>query len=221
SGLGAAAGLVVRTPNDAGSVTLNASQNLLLQGTGRFGAGPSGLLGNLDISAAKIAVLGSGSSAPDSSYITLDPLALDAFGAGSILLGGTRSFNTGEQSSGTAVSAHAQDMYVANSAATAWTGPEIILAARNSVTVADGSVIRAQGPAFVDPNPLVLDSPGGALLRLSTGNRVPLLRPNASASAPGALVIGAATLDASASLSLHANHPIALSTPPSPPPLPP
>src|SRR5262249_15206694 len=40
SGLGAAAGLLVRTPNDAGSVTLNASQSLVLQGTGRFGAGP-------------------------------------------------------------------------------------------------------------------------------------------------------------------------------------
>ncbi|HTT45338.1 MAG TPA: hypothetical protein VMH38_04905, partial [Thermoplasmata archaeon] len=53
---------VVRTPNDAGTVVLSASQSLSLLGTGRLGG--SGLLGDLDISAPDIAVLASGASAP-------------------------------------------------------------------------------------------------------------------------------------------------------------
>src|SRR5262249_45565258 len=57
----------VRTPNDAGSVVLDATQSLSLEGTGKFSAGPGGLAGLLDVAAPKIAVVSGGASAPDAS----------------------------------------------------------------------------------------------------------------------------------------------------------
>ena len=198
----AQAGLSVRTPFDAGSVVLNASDSLLLRGAGRFGAPKGGLLGNLDISAPEIAVIGAGAAAPDPSkgYLVLDPQALTDFGAGSVLLGGTRSASTDpSQPTGTSVAVNANDVYVATGAES-WTGPEIILAAKGSVTVADGSVIRAQGTSGQDTSPLLFGG-DGALLRLSSSGRVALVRSGATGSA-GTLIVGDAELTAADSLSL-------------------
>src|SRR5262249_38713283 len=130
SALATGAGLVARTPNDAGGVVLSATQRLSLEGTGRFGAGPGGLLGNLDVSAPKIAVVGGGNAAPDSSYLTLDPRSLEAFGAASVLLGGVRS----ETAGGTALAVNASEVYISTGPA-GWTAPEILLAATDQVRV--------------------------------------------------------------------------------------
>src|SRR5262249_20597794 len=209
--LAADADVSVRTPNDAGGVVLAAGTSLSLLGTGRFGGGPGGLLGNLDITASRLAVLGSGISAPDASYIVLDAAALDAFGAGSVLLGGVRTPGvTSGATTGTGIAVSASDIYV-STGGRAWSGPEILLAATGSVTVAAGSTLQAQGSSTVDTSPLILDGTGGAFLRLSIGDRVPLLRPGATVGAPGSLSVGAATLATSGSLSLDGTQGITLS----------
>ncbi len=202
-GLAADAGLVARTPNDAGSAIVSASRSLVLEGTGRFAPGPGGLLGNLDISAEKIAVVGDGRADPGTGYLTLDPRALVEFGAGSVLLGGTRSATA----SGTAVTVNATDVVVDTGAASPWIGQEIILAARGSVSIADGSVIGADGDVSRDANPLLL-SGDGALLRLSTGERVSVVR---SGGGVGDLRVGDATLSSAGSLTLEGSRAVNLS----------
>jgi len=206
----AQAGQSVRTPYDAGSVVLSASKSLTLLGTGRFGAGRDGLLGNLDISAPEIAVLGAGAATPDPSkhYLVLDPQALSDFGAGSVLLGGIRSTSTDPLHPGTLVVVNAGDVYV-DTAGAPWTGSEILLVAKGSVTVADGSIIRTQGTARQDPSALIL-SGDGALLRLSSAGRVGLDRTGGTGAA-GVLDIGAATLSTDGSLSLDGSRTVVLS----------
>jgi len=211
SALAAEAGVGVRTPNDAGSVVLAASTELTLRGTGQFGAPTGGLLGDLDISSPRIAVLSAGHQAPDPSYITIDPAALDAFGAGSILLGGTRS--SGTSSTGTTVttvSVNSTDVLISTAGGTTWTGPEILIAATSSITIADGSLLEARGATALGARPLLLSTDSGAMVRLSTGDRVPLLRPG-TATGSGDLNIGAATLSALGSLSLDGASNIGLS----------
>jgi filamentous hemagglutinin family protein len=196
----------VRTPNDAGSAVFKAQQ-LVLEGSGRFGAGPGGLVGNLDISATKIAVLGPGGTAPDASWVVLDATALSNFGAGSLLLGGTRS----STAAGTVVTVDATDVLVRNDASAPLTGQELVLAATASVSVADGSVLRATGAVTADTSPLLLskDSKDGALLRLSTGARVSTVRTDATGTA-GVLTLGRAKLTATGSLTLDGSQTVEL-----------
>ena len=206
-------GLSVRVPNDAGDATVLATTSLSLEGTGRFQPGSGGVLGDLDIAAPKIAVLGGGATAPDSSYVTIDVQALEGFGAGSILLGGVRTAS----SSGTVVTVSATQVVVDTNGAT-WTAPEIILAAKvdpsspNSVLIKDGSSLHAAvqsgggSPVAFDTSTLILgtssdpSSADGALVRLSAGKRVGIVR--TSPSGTGTLDVGNASLSAEGSLTL-------------------
>src|SRR5215471_17712826 len=111
------AGVTARAGLDAGSVVLGATSTLVLDGTGRFGAAPGGLLGNLDISSERIAIVGGGSTAP-AGYLSIDADNLSRFGAGSIFVGGRRSQGAG----GTNVTVNALDVLVNN-------GPGSVLSA--------------------------------------------------------------------------------------------
>ena len=117
-----------------------------------------------------------------------------------MLLGGVRSETTG----GTALAVNASEVYVSTGAA-GWTAPEILLAATDQVRVADGSILRAEGATIVDGNPLLVGagaaSSDAAVLRVTTGARVPLIQPNAVGQS-GTLSIGAASISASGSLSI-------------------
>jgi filamentous hemagglutinin family protein len=188
----------VRVPADAGSAVLEASSRLELGGTGRFGAS-DGLLGNLDISATRIAV-----GAPREGFVALDPQALGALGAGSLLLGGVRSANPGGQ--GTNVKVNAVEVVV--DAREAWVAPEIILAAKDRVAIADGSEIRTEGAKAGDTSKLLLTG-DGALLRLSTGERAAIDR-SGSTGATGSLIVGNAILGSQGSLSLDGSRAVEL-----------
>ena len=210
AGLASDAGVFVRVPNDAGNAAIVASTSLTLEGTGKFQAGPGGVLGDLDIAAPKIAVLAGGATAPDSSYVTLDATALENFGAGSILLGGLRT----PSASGTVVTVSASQVIV-DTQGTTLTVPELILAAKadpsnpSSVWIKDGSSIQATAgtaAARFDPSTLILGtsadsaSADGALVRLSAGPRVGIVRTNPAGT--GVLEIDGASLSAQDSLTL-------------------
>lgn len=187
-GLATESQVVVRTPADAGSAVLEASRTLVLGGTGRFGA-TEGLAGNLDISATRIAV-----GAAREGFVVLDPQALANLGAGSVLLGGVRSPDPGGK--GTRVTVNATDVVVDGT----WAAPEIILAATGQVAIAAGSELRGEGAKPGDTNPLLLTG-DGALLRLSSGERVPIDRSGATGST-GSLQLGVATVVSQGSLTL-------------------
>lgn len=198
--LGETAGIVARTPFDAGSVILGATATLHLDGEGRFGADDGGLLGNLDVSAQSIAVVEGGTDAPE-GFMALDAGQLSDFGAASILIGGVR--DTGVE--GTEVTVNAQEVTVANNEGSPLAGQEIILAAKGGVTVEDGAVILGEGKGSLDPNTLFLDG-DGALLRVSSADRVGIVRSGASGAA-GDLSIGEnVRMIAGGSLTLDAAH---------------
>jgi hypothetical protein len=200
----AEAGVPVRTPNDGGTASISAA-DLVLQGTGRFGAGPGGQAGRLDVAAAQIAVVAPARAGLYPDHVALDPEALDEFGAGSVLLGGNRSASTSSSAPGTIVRTTASEVVV-DTGGVPWSGPEILLAASGRVVVADGSVLRAEGAASTDVNALRL-SGSGALVRLSTGHRVDVVRTGGSA---GDLVVGSATLAAAGSIGLEAGAAVTL-----------
>ncbi|WP_407352051.1 filamentous haemagglutinin family protein [Luteimonas sp. R10] len=192
--LGGTVGIATRTPFDAGSVILGATETLLLEGQGRFGAGEDGLLGNLDVSAQNLAVVSAGAAAPE-GFVALDAQALSDFGAASVLIGGVRS--TGSE--GTHVAVNADHVIVANDASSPLSGQELILAARGRVLVEEGGVLIAGDGTAQDPNDLQLTG-DGALLRLSSGDRVGIVRTGGSGASGDLLIGNGAQLSASGSL---------------------
>jgi len=193
------AGIPVRTPYDAGGVVLKATANLALNGSADLSAPSDGLLGNLDISAQKIAVVSSQTAGAWGGYVQLDAQSLSAFGAGSVMVGGTRGTSTSLDQPGTTVTVPPGSEVVVDLGSQAWTAPEILLAASN-VTVKDGSVLQATGASATDRSALLLNG-AGALVRLSTGDRVPLVRTGSSGSG-GVLIVGNAQLSSAGSLAL-------------------
>src|SRR5262249_51824264 len=136
-------------------VVFKATQDLILNGQLRSQAAAGGRGGLVDIAAEKIAILGSGQDAGAlraGGYLVVDATSLSGFGAGSLLLGGTRSGDV----RGLRVDVMADEVLVRNDANSALMGPEIILAASDKIEVAAGSVVRAQGEAPSGAGDLVM-----------------------------------------------------------------
>jgi filamentous hemagglutinin len=202
-----------RLPNDGGSIVFKASTDLVLDGSLLSQPAEGGRGGLVDIAGSKIAIVGAGQDRSDlTGYLVIDATSLSNFGAGSLLIGGSRSGNA----LGLLVDVSASDVVVRNGAATALTGPEIVLAASGTITVGGGSVIVASGEASssgnlvmaprvkavygdrgtadTDPSNDVLLTPSkdyGALIRVSTGDAVKVLRENVDTTTGGVVSIGA------------------------------
>jgi filamentous hemagglutinin family protein len=200
------AGVAVRTLADGGVATFAATSQLSLAGTGRFGAGPGGSSGSLEVTSSRIAVASAAAAGNYAGYVVIDPEAIERFGAQSVLIGGTRSQSLDPAQPGAVLNTAATDVVV-DTAGQTWSASEILLAASNQVTVASGSTIRAEGSAAGDTRTLRL-SGNGVLLRVSAGDRVGIVRTNGSA---GGLSVGDATLSASGSIALEAGGTVALS----------
>ncbi|WP_213285445.1 filamentous haemagglutinin family protein [Bradyrhizobium sp. sGM-13] len=202
-----------RLPIDGGSVVFKATQDLILNGLLRSQAAAGGRGGLVDIAAQKIAILGTGQDAGAlraDGYLVIDAVNLSGFGAGSLLVGGIRSGDTG----GLRVDVTADNIIVRNSSDSALTGSEIILAASETIDVGAGSVIAARGDAPTGAGDLVIapqvpqsiNNNGtsntsddfvvpardwGALIRVSNGDAVRVRRTNVDITVGGQVTIGA------------------------------
>jgi hypothetical protein len=184
-----------RLPMDGGAVLFKATQDLILNGQLRSQAANGGRGGLVDIAAEKIAVVGADQNAGDlrsNGYLVLDATSLSNFGAGSLLIGGKRSGDP----RGLRVDVTADDIIVRNSASSAFTGSEIILAASEMIDIGAGSVIAASGDAPSGAGDLVMTPQTstrdwGALIRLSNGDSVRVIRENVDLTAGGVVTIGA------------------------------
>ncbi|TAI64597.1 hypothetical protein CWO89_17955, partial [Bradyrhizobium sp. Leo170] len=204
-----------RLPADGGSVVFKATTELVLQGLLRSQPAAGGRGGLVDIAGSRIAIVGSGQDRSDlTGYLVVDANSLSNFGAGSLLIGGVRSGDA----RGLRIDVTASDVVIRNDATSALMGSEILFAASGTIGVGDGSVILARGTApgssvdlvmapqvkavygdiggVSDGNPDndVLLSPSkdyGALLRVSTGNAVKVLRENVDITMGGIVTIGA------------------------------
>ena len=186
---------VPRLPIDAGQLLFAATNSVVIQGSVSSSA-PAGGLGSLvDISSPEnILIAGPGTSGAPGELV-LDSSSLTAFGAGSLLIGGFRQ--TGPN--GTTVTVTTNNLTVDN-AGSSLTGPDIILAANNSLTLAPSADVEASGTIsnagtlFVGGN--------GALLRVSADSSAQILRTNTNPSQPASMVIGAGAKVSGASLIL-------------------
>ncbi|UPJ52707.1 filamentous hemagglutinin family protein [Bradyrhizobium sp. 200] len=203
-----------RLPIDGGSVVFKATQDLILNGQLRSQAAAGGRGGLVDIAAQKIAILGTGQDAGAlraDGYLVIDAVNLSGFGAGSLLVGGVRSGDTG----GLRVDVTADNIIVRNGSSSALTGSEIILAASEMIDVGAGSVIAARGEAPTGAGDLVMapqvpqsinnnGTPNnssddfvvpardwGALIRVSNGDAVRVRRTNVDTTVGGQVTIGA------------------------------
>lgn len=195
-------------PQDAGRVSFDVMQSLKLNGQIKLDAAGSGARGSADISAPEIVVVAdAGQALPagsDANAVELSVAELAAIGADSLLLGGVRD----SQSDGDHVTVGAQSIVVANDASHSLSGTEVILAANESIKVLVGSVIEAQVKPTRTARDLLIEGSGagadGALLRVSGGSQVAVVR-NAAAGAKGTLTIeSGASLGAAKSMNLDA-----------------
>ncbi|MCG2839880.1 filamentous hemagglutinin family protein [Sandaracinobacter sp. RS1-74] len=201
--LAAAENITLRLLSDAGTLSVRAGSELALNGKALWAS--EGLSGNLDISGGKLALVGNGAVAPE-GWLAVDARQVEALGAGSVLLGGERP----RTSAGTAsavpgsitLATRATDVLVAEG--TALTVPELLLAAGNNVSVGEGAVLTAEGSAKLDASNLLL-SGDGALLRLSSGERVGLVRSGGSGAIGSLAVADDAVLKTSGVLLLDAS----------------
>ena len=218
-----------RMPVDGGSVVFKASSTLVLDGMLKSQPAEGGRGGLVDISGSKIAIVGAGQDRSDlSGYLIIDATSLSNFGAGSLLIGGVRSGDA----RGLRIDVAASDILVRNDASSTLNGPEVLLAASGEVRVAEGSVIVAAGQSpgsgvdlvIAPQQAAVYGDPGGnndydpsndvllvpvrdygALLRVSVGNAVNVLRQSVDTSTGGVISIGAnATLSGGNALLLDA-----------------
>jgi filamentous hemagglutinin family protein len=205
---------VPRLPIDAGQLVFTATTGLDLEGSLVGNAAPGGLGSIVDIGATEDIDIVSDSS--DKSSVPNGDLALyaddlSAFGAGSLLIGGTRTTT----SSGTVINPTTSAIYLNNDAADPLSGNEIILASKQAITLGSGSSIVQSGASAPGTQEYLTigsaSTPGsgdGTLIRVSndpdatftrlgvnTADTTPALTIDANASLAGAGI----TLDSTSS----------------------
>lgn len=184
-------------PGDAGRFSVSASNQLTFAPTllGAPAAGGNGA--QVDISAPDI-VVASGAGGGAGTGVQLDADKLSALNA-SLLLGGTRA----DTADGTTLNVGANTVTIA--AGATLSGPEIILAANQSVTLESGATVRGAGTFSGTAGDLRITGANGngALLRASSGNQVNVTRTGTVDRSQGTLTIAnGALVTASRSLIL-------------------
>jgi filamentous hemagglutinin family protein len=223
--LAAGAGNVTpQLPMDGGQLVIAAIKGLTLGATLNAVPANGGAPAEVDIASQDIQIVGNGETAGETAlpgYLQVSAAQLDALGAGSLLIGGTRTQTT----SGITINALANSVVVSNDAADPLTGPEIILVTKTDPTGVDpnaakglqidgGSVIEALGSypaAREQPITIGQDAnsatgavaiPGdGALLSVTNGGDAVVTRFDTTGT--GLLTVGAgATLTGGQALTL-------------------
>jgi filamentous hemagglutinin family protein len=146
---------------DAGRLTITATAGLELAGQMLTAAAAGGRGAQLDLAAPRLAVLGTGATAPGPEYLRLDAQQLSALNVDSLLLGATRQ-RAGDQD---ALTVLAQDVWI-DTAGSLLLAPELIVAAQDSLQVRAGSRLTAQGGNA--PGQALQVEGDGALLRLAS-----------------------------------------------------
>ncbi|MFU8847530.1 MAG: filamentous hemagglutinin family protein [Opitutales bacterium] len=163
---------VPRLPVDAGRLSFSADQTISIAGRVASNTlAADGRGGQVDISSPLDVFIGGAGADAGAGVLSLDSEVLNAFGAGSILIGGSRS----SAADGALVSVGASKITVDN-AGSALIGEDIILVARDNIIFADGARIESTLSEAQDPGDIrvgdaaVAGSGEGVLVRLSSGS---------------------------------------------------
>lgn len=191
---------VPRLPGDAGTLAIAVQNELKLDGSLQGGHADGARGAQLDIAAANIAVV----DAPDTSdtgavQIRVDSLA--KFGAESVLLGGAR---TGTADGSTTVDVSAQNVRIADGVQ--MQGAEILLAARNEVTIGHDAKVSATGAQATGSADRLEFDGDSALVRVSTHQQAQIARSNNTAVSGVVDIQSGAVLTATGSMTLDATN---------------
>jgi filamentous hemagglutinin family protein len=188
-------------PVDAGTLALQATRSLFLDGTLVAAAAEGGFGGEVTVApSADIAIVGSRTQTNiPSGYVALEAGGLSALDA-RLVIGASRDGQTGE------LTVKSGKIEVLNSSLTVLSAPEIVLAATDSITIASGGAIKGAGSVPGGPGSLSVDG-AGALLRVSAGPQVAFRRTgNVSGSVGDLSLASDALIAASGSMILDATH---------------
>lgn len=185
-------------PQDAGLLSIATTGSVKLDAIYNLAAANGGHGAGVDISASNLAITSGNPSGIDPAATRVDVDKLNALGAESLLLGGTRSAS-GDT---TTLTVGADTVTLANDAAHALKGSEIILAAKDTLTLKNGSAIDAQGDAGDAGNYTAAGN--GALVRAASST-ASFARDGSQDGASGTLTGEAgSTIKASSSIALDA-----------------
>ena len=187
---------VPRLPGDAGTLAIAVQNKLTLDGSlrGEHADGARGA--QLDIAAANITVVDT-PDASDTGAVQIRADKLANFGAESVLLGGTRR---DEADGSTTVDVIAQNVRVADGVQ--MQGSEILLTARNEVTVGHGARVSATGAPVLAPSDKLAFNGDSALVRVSTHQQAQIARSNNAAVKGVVNIQSGAVLAATGSMTL-------------------
>src|SRR5688500_11050205 len=176
-------------PQDAGLLSMDTTGNLKLDAVFKLAAGTGGRGAAVDISAPKIAItsdISSGVGGIDPLVTRITASALNALGAASLFIGGTRSRGD-TASDSTTLTVGAEEITLANDASHALKGGEVILAAKDSLTLKSGSSIETQGDGATSGGGGYNTTGNGALVR-SASTSAPFSRSGGPDRSQGTLI---------------------------------
>lgn len=193
---------------DAGRLSIAATDSLVLQGTLTAITQQTGSGAEVDIAAPNLLVVGAGEQTGQVDlngidYLAIDETTLANFNAASLLLGGTRS-----QGNVDVVSSEVRFNGNANVA-----GPEVILAATDTVKLDSGATLTGRGAGASAKNITIGNVPNndgaldgdGALVRVSGGAAATLTRTNVNADRGDLIIDAGAIVAADGSVLLDAS----------------
>lgn len=199
---------------DAGRLQLLAQSSLTLAGSlgtaaGTDSLGRRGAGAQIDVSGTKLAVIGSGASSDDSE-LAVDVATLNALGADSVLLGGTRA----RAADGGWVLADLSDQVrVATGDGEVLRAPELLFAATDRIEVAAGSRVEAEQQSGRSDAVYRVEGSGasadGAFVRVASAGQATLLR-TTPVGARGDVIVGDGAVLAGRHLTLDATRSVLL-----------
>ncbi len=161
-------GTARRLPRDAGTVAIVANRSLALDGALSAAAAAGGRGGALDISSSAIRVVDAIDASTGTGALQVRAADLNALGAESILLGGTRV------ASDAGVSIDTSSSLVTLESGATLRGPEVMLVARDRVALEAGSGITASGKAAEGQD--VFLTGDGAFMRVANADAAMVTR---------------------------------------------
>ena len=174
-----------RIPNDAGTVTLAATAALQLNGRLQASVGTGGRGSTLEIASSRLRVSADGDAGVQ-GFVNVSASQLSRLGAQSILLGGRRTGTTATSP----VEVVAADVVVGRGAVL--TAPDVILTARDRLSLEAGAQVVGAGSFAGTPNALALLQ-GPSLIRVSSTAMAPLTR-SGSIAGLGQVDLGAGSI---------------------------
>ncbi|NOS90074.1 MAG: filamentous hemagglutinin N-terminal domain-containing protein [Methylococcaceae bacterium] len=191
-------------PNDAGSLSIAVTNSLNLGASLLAKPVLDGLGGQVDISANRLAIVGNQDEVASSPVgtVSLWDDDLNALNAPSLLLGGVRS----KDKKGQRVTVATQSLTLAGDSQLQ--GQEILLAARDQLTVSSGAVLESTGKSTAVGADVLLENSNhtnsdGALLRVSNLGQGAIIRDKTVTAQTGVLVVeSGARLAAQGSMAL-------------------